>query len=75
MIPSPVYWLIVVGKDLEETVEDAVPHLGIDLLREIHRPLQVGEEYSHLLSLALERATRREDLLGEVLRRIGAGVR
>jgi len=36
-----------VGKDLEETVEDAVPLLGINLLGELHGSLHVGEEHRH----------------------------
>ena len=45
---------------------------GSSRLGELHRPLHVGEEHRHLLALALERASRGEDLLGEVLRGVGA---
>jgi hypothetical protein len=41
-----------VGEDLEEPVEDAVPFLGVDLLRQFHRPLHVGEQHSDLFALA-----------------------
>src|SRR5262249_19119610 len=40
----------------------------------IHRALRVSEENGHLLALALESGTGGEDLLGEVLRRVGAGI-
>ena len=60
-----------VGQDREEALHDPVPVLGIDRLREIHRALEVGEENGHLLALAFQRASRRQDLLGEVLRGIG----
>jgi hypothetical protein len=45
---------------------------GINTLGQIHRPLHVGEEYSHLLSLALQGGARSQDLLGEVLRGVRA---
>src|SRR5205823_9080699 len=51
------------------------PLLGVDLLRQLHRALHVGEEDGHLLALALEGGAGSEDLLGEVLRRVGARVR
>ena len=41
---------------------------------EIHRALHVGEEDRDLLALAFERAARGEDLLGEMLRGVGAGI-
>jgi hypothetical protein len=39
---------------------------------QLHRPLHVGEEHGHLLALAFEGGARGQNLLGEVLRRIGA---
>ena len=51
-----------------------MPLLGVDLLGEIHRALHVGEEDGHLLALAFEGAARGEDLLGEMLRRVGAWI-
>jgi hypothetical protein len=48
--------------------------LGIDLLGEVRRAFHVGEENGDLLPLALKGTPRRKDLLGEVLRRVGAGV-
>ena len=63
-----------VGEDLQEAVEDAVPLLRIDRLGELHRSLHVGEQDGDLLALALERRLRVQDLVGEVLRRVGARV-
>src|SRR5262249_51397665 len=63
-----------VGEYLEEAIQDLVPLFGIDLLCETHRPLHVGEKHRHLLPLTFQRASRREDLLGEVLRGIRPGI-
>jgi len=41
---------------------------------EIHRAFHVGEEHRHLLALAFKGAPRCEDLLGEMLRSVGAWV-
>src|SRR5262249_3155176 len=62
------------GEDREEAIHDFVPLLGIDLLGEINRALHVGEEHRYLFPLALESASRRQDLLGEVLRRVAARI-
>jgi hypothetical protein len=75
LINRPLEAVNAVGKDPEETVKDTVPLLGIDLLGEIHRAFHVCEEHGYLLALAFEGATRSQDLLGEVLRGVGAGVR
>ena len=58
---------------LEDRVEQVPRVLGITVGQELHRALEVGEEDGHLLALALERRARREDLLDEVPRRVGAG--
>jgi len=63
-----------VGKNPEEPIHDLVPIFGMDLLREIHRAFHVGEEHRHLLALAFKGAPRCEDLLGEMLRSVGAWV-
>jgi hypothetical protein len=65
------------GENAQEAIEDAVPLLGIDLLRECQRALHIGEEHRHLLPLPLERGPGGQDLVGEVLRGVGArlGVR
>ena len=62
------------GQDLEKAVEDPVPLLGVDLLGELHRAGDVGEEHGHLLPLALDGGPRGQDAVGEVLRGVGAGV-
>ena len=58
----------------EEAIHDPVPLLGVELLGELHRALHVGEQHRHLLALAFERGVRRENLVGEMLRRVGTGV-
>jgi hypothetical protein len=50
---------------------EPVDFLGIEPLRKRGEPRDVHEEHRHLLALALERAARREDLLGKMPRRIG----
>jgi hypothetical protein len=44
------------GKDREDPIHDLVPLFRVDLLGEVHRALQIGEEDGHLLPLALEGA-------------------
>ncbi len=63
-----------VRQDLEEAVEDPVPLLGVDLLGQLHRALDVGEEHRHLLALALQGGLGLEDLVGQVLRGVVAGL-
>jgi hypothetical protein len=57
----------------EEAVEDAVPLLGVDLLRQLHRAFHIGEEHRHLLALALQGGLALEDLVGQVLGGVVAG--
>src|SRR5262245_64286338 len=52
---------------LEDGIEDLPRFFWVTIGEELHRALQVGEEYCDLLALALERALGREDLLSEVL--------
>jgi hypothetical protein len=66
LVDRPVEAVHAVGQDLEEAVEDAVPLLRIDLLRELDRALHVREQHRHLLALAFERAARGQDLVGQV---------
>src|SRR5262249_34612880 len=61
------------GEQRGEPLHDAVEHLGVEVLGELHRPLHVGEEHRDLLARALERRLRLGDLQGEVLRSRGAG--
>ena len=58
---------------LEHGVEELAGLLGIAVGEQLHRALEVGEEDGHLLALALERGLGGQDLLGEVLGRIGLG--
>ncbi len=58
--------------EVEGTLHEPVDLFGIEALRQRREPGDVDEEDRHLLALALERARRREDLLGEVLRGVGA---
>jgi hypothetical protein len=62
------------GEDREEAVHNLVPFFRIHLLGEVHGPLHVREEDRHLLALPFQSAARRQDLLGEVLRGVGAGI-
>ena len=80
-MPSPVYWLTVPSKRCTPSVRIskkrsriAVPLFRIELLGQLHRALHVGEQHGHLLALALERGLGLQDLVGEVLRRVGAWV-
>jgi len=75
LVESPLEAMDALGEDREEAVEDAVPGLGVDLLGQVHRALHVGEEDGHLLPLAFEGGPGSEDLLREVLRRVGTWVR
>jgi hypothetical protein len=67
LVYGPFKAVNAVGEDREEPIEDLVPLLWINLLGQVHRALNVGEQNRHLLALALESAARGEDLLGEVL--------
>lgn len=55
-----------IGPDLVEAVEDAPPLLGVDVLGELHRPPDVGEEDGDLFALSFQRPFRVADLLGEM---------
>src|SRR5206468_8755697 len=59
-------------KDPEQAIEQAMPFLGIDALRELHRAHDVGEEDGDQLALASERAPARKNLLDKMPRRVGA---
>jgi hypothetical protein len=41
-----------IREDREEAIHDLVPLLGIELLGQVHRAFDVGEEHRHLLPLA-----------------------
>ena len=57
----------------EHGVEQLARLLGIAVGEQLHRALEVGEEHGDLLALAFEGRLRGEDLLGEVLGRVGFG--
>jgi hypothetical protein len=63
-----------VGENPEKAVHDPVPLFRTQLCGELYRSLHVGKEHGDLLALTLEGAARRKDLLGEVLRSVGARV-
>ena len=54
----------------QDRVQQAARILRIAVGEELHRALQVGEQHGHLLALALQGGPGREDLLGEVRRRV-----
>ena len=56
---------------LEHRVEELARLLGIAVGEQLHRALEVGEEDGDLLALALQGRLGGEDLLGEVLGRVG----
>ena len=59
--------------EVEGAAHEPVHLLGVEALGQRGEPRDVHEEHGHLLALALERAARREDLLGQVLGRVGLG--
>ena len=63
-----------VGEDLEEAVEDAVPLLGVDLLGQFHGAFHVGKQRGDLFAFAFEGGLRVQDLVGEVLGCVAAGL-
>ena len=54
LVDGPLEAVDAVGEDLEEAVEYAVPFFRINLLRQLHRALHVGEQHGDLLALAFE---------------------
>ena len=81
MMPSPVYWLTVPSKRCTPSARMWKKRSRIRChssastwLGQLHRALDVGEEHAHLLALALERRLALEDLLGQVVGRVVAGV-
>ena len=58
----------------EESIEDRVPLLRVELLRQLHRALHVGEQHGDLLALAFEGGFGLQDFVGEMFRGVGAGV-
>ena len=60
---------------LQDGVQELAGFLRVAVGEQLHRALEVGEEYCHLLALVLQGRLRRQDLLGEVLGRVGLGGR
>jgi hypothetical protein len=61
-----------IGEDLEKAVHDLRLIFRIELLRQLHRALDVGEEYRDLLAFTFERGARGQDLVGQVFRGVCA---
>ena len=59
--------------EVEGPAHEPVDLLGVEALGQRGEAGDVHEEHRHLFALALERAARGEDLLGQVLRRVGPG--
>ena len=58
-------------QDVEHRIEDRPRLLGIAVGEQLHGALEVREEDGDLFALALKRRFGRQDLLGEVLGRVG----
>jgi hypothetical protein len=72
LVDGPLVSVDAARKDPEQAIEQAMPLFGIDALRELHRAHDVGEEDGDQLALTPQRAPGREDLVGEMPRRVGA---
>jgi hypothetical protein len=72
LVDGPLVSVNAAGEDPEQAIEQAMPFLGIDALRELHRAHHVGEEHGDKLALAPERALGRQNLLDEMPRGVGA---
>src|SRR5215470_10644382 len=72
LVDGPLVTVNAAREDPEQAIEETMPFLGVDALRELHRAHDVGEEDGDQLALAPERALGCEDLLGEMSRRVGA---
>src|SRR5207247_1173962 len=75
LVDGPLVSVNAARKDPEQTIEQPMPFLWIDALRELHRAHDVGEEDGDQLALAPERALGRKNLLDEMPRRVGARLR
>jgi hypothetical protein len=60
------------GENLKEALENPVPPFRIELLGQLHRALDVGEQHGDLLALAFEGGLRLQDLVGEVFGSVAA---
>jgi hypothetical protein len=82
MIPSPITWVdrsLVAVDGFHHVLEDRIQELaglfGIPVGEQLHRALEVGEQYRDLFALAFEGGLRGQDLLGEVLGSVAIGRR
>src|SRR4029453_11014430 len=54
-----------VTEDAEEALHDLRPHLGVEVLRQLHRALHVGKQHGDELAFTLKRALGGENLVGK----------
>jgi hypothetical protein len=73
LVDRPLIAVDPLRQDLEEAIHQAVPLLGVHLLGQLHRALDVRKQHRHLLALALEGGLGLEDLVREVAWRVVAG--
>jgi len=73
LIDRPLVAVDGLHHPFEHRIEDLPRLLGITVGEQLHRAFQVGEEHGDVLALTFQGCFRREDALGEVLRRVGLG--
>src|SRR5208282_976813 len=72
LVDEPLEALDPLREDLEEAVHDLRPRFRVELLRQLHRALHIGEQYGDLLALAFEGGFGLQNLVGEVFGRVSA---
>src|SRR4029434_4464030 len=72
LVDGPLVAVNAGGEDPKHAIEQAMPFLGIDALRQLHRARDVGKQDGDHLALTPERAVGRQDLLDEMPRCVGA---
>jgi hypothetical protein len=55
------------GQHFEESIENLMPNLGIDCIRELERTLQVYEQHRELFALAFDCRATAQDLVCEMM--------
>jgi hypothetical protein len=73
LIDGPLVAVDGLHHELEDRIEELPCLLRVTVGQKLHRALEVGEEDGNLLTLAFKGSLRGEDLLGQVLRRVGFG--
>jgi hypothetical protein len=63
-----------IDHDLLQRVEYRTDRLGVEVLHQVGRTLDVGKEDGDLLAFALDRSACAQDLLGELRRRMVRGL-